>query len=84
MLKWTAWNRTVLTCKLRTNANWIVRNKIVFDIETILMLNWIVWIRTVLTFNCLWTKSILILNWLVWIRTVWLNWIAWNINVFNN
>ena len=42
------------------------------------MVNWIVWNRTVLTFNCMWTKTILILNWIVWIRTVWLNWIAWN------
>ena len=24
------------------------------------------------------------LNWIVWIRTVWLNWIAWNINDFDN
>ena len=27
--------------------NWIVWNRNVFDIETVLMLNWIVWNRTV-------------------------------------
>ena len=27
--------------------NWIVRNKTVFDIETILTQNWIAWIRAV-------------------------------------
>ena len=31
--------------------NWIVWNRIVFDIETVLTLNWIVWNRTVLTFD---------------------------------
>ena len=29
---------------------WIVWNKTVFDIETVVMLNWIVWNRTALTF----------------------------------
>ena len=24
------------------------------------------------------------LNWIVWIRTVWLKWIAWNRNIFDN
>ena len=64
-LNWIAWNRTVLTFKLRTYAklnclnwhcfcmlNWIIWNKTVFDIETVLTLNWIVW----------------------------RNWIPWNIN----
>ena len=46
----------------------------------VLMLNWIVWNRTVLTFNCMWTKTILILNWIVWNGTVWLKWIACNRN----
>ena len=41
--------------------NWIVGNRTVFEIETVLMLNWI-----------------------FGIRTVWLNWIAWNCNVFDN
>ena len=36
--------------------------------------------RTVLTFNCVKTKSVLILCWISWIR---LNWIAWNRNVFH-
>ena len=40
-----------------------------FDIETELKLNWFVYYRTVLTFNCVKTKSILILNWFSWIRT---------------
>ena len=31
--------------------NWIVWNRTVFDIETVLMLNWIVPNRAVLTFN---------------------------------
>ena len=39
----------------------------------------IVWNGTVLTFDCVWTKTILILNW-----TVWLDWITWNRNVFDN
>ena len=40
--------------------------------------------RTALTFNCEWIKPVLILNWIVWIRTVWLKWIAWNRNDFDN
>ena len=43
--------------------NCIVRDKTIFDNETVLPLNWIVWNKTVLT-------SILILNWIVWNRTV--------------
>ena len=52
MLNWIAWNKTVLTFKLRTYAklnclkwncfcmlNWIVWNESVFDIETVLTLN---------------------------------------------
>ena len=46
------------------------------------MLNWNLWKRTVLTFNCVMTKTIPILNWTVWISTVWLNWIAWNRTVY--
>ena len=38
--------------------NWIVSNRTVFDIETLLTLNWFVWIRTA------W------LNWIVWNRNV--------------
>ena len=53
--------------------NWIVCDRTVFDIETVLTLNWIVWNRT-----------ILILNWIVANRTVQQNWIAWNRNVFDN
>ena len=68
-----------LNCVLM--LNW---NRTVFDVETVLMLNWIVWNRTVLTFNCVWTKTIFILNWIVWIRTVWLKWIAWNRNSFDD
>ena len=30
------------------------------------------------------TKCRLIQNWIVWMRTVWLKWIAWNRNVFDN
>ena len=61
------------------------------------MLNWIVWywtvfvIETILTrtvLDCFRTvfdiETVLILKWIVWIWTVWLNWIAWNRNVFNN
>ena len=61
--------------------NWIVSNGTVFDIETVLTLNGIVEYRTVLIFNCVWTRSVLILN---WISSVWLNWIVWNRNVFDN
>ena len=57
--------------------------KIVFDIETVLMLNWIVGNWTVLTFNCVNKKTILILNWIVWNKSVWINWIAWNTNDFD-
>ena len=63
--------------------NWIVWNRTVFDIETVLMVNGIVWYRTVLTFNCVCIKTIFMLNWIVWIKTVWLNWRAWNRNVFD-
>ena len=97
MLNWIARNRTVLTFKLQTYAklnclkwngfcvlNWIVWSRTVFVIETVLTLTSNVWSRTVLTFNCVWTKTILILYWIVWIRTVWLDWIAWNRNVFDN
>ena len=38
--------------------NWIVWNRTVFDIETVLTFNWIVWIRTV------W------INWIAWNRNV--------------
>ena len=48
MLNWIAWNRTVLTFKLRFDIlNWIAWNRTVFDIETVLTLNWNVWNRTV-------------------------------------
>ena len=43
------------------------------------MLNWIVWYRAVFDI-----EIVLMLNWIVWIRTVWLYWIAWNRNVFDN
>ena len=32
-------------------VNWIVWNRAVFDIGTVLMLNWIVWNGTILIFN---------------------------------
>ena len=51
MLNWITWNRTVLIFKLHTYVKLTVRNRIIFDIETVLTLNWIVWNRTVLTFN---------------------------------
>ena len=50
--------------------NLIVWNGIVFDIENLVTLNWIVLYKTFLKFN--------------WIRTVWINWIAWNRNAFDN
>ena len=62
---------------------WIIWNGTDFDIENVLTLNYFL-NRTVLTFNCVYTKSILILNWIGCIRTVWLKWIVWNGNVFNN
>ena len=74
------WDGTVSTFKLHTYAklnclkwncfcmlNWIVWNRTVFDIETVLMLNWIVWNRTVFILNC-----VLMLNWIVWNRAVYL------------
>ena len=41
------------------------------------MLNWNVWKGTAF-------DIVLTLNWVVWIRTVWINFIAWNRNVFDN
>ena len=38
-----------------------------------------VWSKTVFDI-----ETVLTLNWIVWIRTVWLKWIAWNGNVFDN
>ena len=35
------------------------------ELNCVLMLNWIVWNRTVLTFNCVQTKTILILSWII-------------------
>ena len=62
--------------------SWIVWDRTVFDIETVLTLNGIVWkgFDIQLCVN----KFILILNWIVWIITVCLNWIAFNGNVFDN
>ena len=51
-VNWIAWNRTVLTCKLRTYAklNRLKWNS--FWHWNCTTLNRIVWNRTVLTFNC--------------------------------
>ena len=38
--------------------NWIVWNRTVFDIGTLLKVNWIVWNRIVLVFNCLSKKTL--------------------------
>ena len=67
---WTVRNRTLLVFKICTYAKlnclkWnrfcmlklIVWNGTNFDIETVLTPNWIVWNRTVLTFNCVETKT---------------------------
>ena len=43
------------------------------------MLNWIVWYWTVFDI-----ETVFMLNWIVWIITVWLNWIAWNRNAFDD
>ena len=51
-----------LNCELM--LNWIVRNRTVFDIETLLIPNWIVWNRTIFSSNCVWIKkTILTLKW---------------------
>ena len=94
-LNWLKWNWVcMLNCIIQNwtvfdfetvlSLNWIVRNWTVFDIETVLTLCWIFLDRSVITFNCLLTKTMLTQNCIVWIRTVWLNWIAWNRNVFDN
>ena len=64
--------------------NWIIWNRTVFILNSVLMLNWIVWNRTVFILN-----SVLMLNWIVWNGTVFilnsvlmLNWIVWNRIVF--
>ena len=49
------------------------------ELNCVLMQNWIVWIRTVFDI-----ETVFRLNWIVWIRTVWLYWMAWNRNVFDN
>ena len=41
--------------------------------------NWFVWNWRIFD-----TESSLKPNWIVWFRTVWLNWNAWNRNVFDN
>ena len=78
---------TELNC-LRWNCFWmlscIISKRTDFDIETILTLNWIFWNGTVLAFNYVQKKYILTLNRIGLIKTVWLNWIAWNRNVFVN
>ena len=48
--------------------NWIVWNRTVFDIETVLILNLIVWNRTVFDI-----ETVLILNLIVWNRTGYMN-----------
>ena len=40
------------------------------------MLDWMAFNRTVLTFNCMQTKTIFILIWIVWNRTVWQSYIC--------
>ena len=67
-------DRVLCIGQIELMQNWIVYNRTVFDIETVLTLFWIVWNRTVLTFDCIWTNTILIQNWIVSIGTVWLNW----------
>ena len=70
-----------LICVLMLNR--IVWNWIVFDIDTVITINWI---KKELFRNltvCK-KKTIVILKWIVYIRTVWLNWITWNRNVFDN
>ena len=63
--------------------NWIIWNGTVFDIETV---HWteLFNIELFLHLTVCKQKSILTLNWIIWIRTVWINWIAWNRNAFNN
>ena len=49
------------------------------------MLNCSVWNGTVFNFDTVCKqKTIFILNWIVWNKTVWLNWITWYGNVFDN
>ena len=55
-----------LNCALM--LNWILRNRTVFDIETVLTLNWIVCYRSISTFNYMEIKTIHIINWIVWNR----------------
>ena len=89
--------------------NWIVWNRTVLDIETVLFIaikmdlaldnlqelichktqtnNRIVFTFKLCTnskLNCLKWNCFCLLNWNVWIKTVWLNWIAWNSNIFDN
>ena len=61
--------------------NWIVWNGTVFDIETVLTQNWIVIYIELFWHLIVCKQNVLILN---WISSVWINWIAWNTNVFNN
>ena len=54
------------------------------ELNDVVILNWIVRNWTILTFKPCVSKTIFMLKWIVLIRTVWLNWIAWNRNVFDN
>ena len=71
-----------LNCVL--TLTWITWNRTISTIKqrTYAKLNCLKW--NCLAFNCVWTKTILKLNWIIRIRTVWLNWIAWNRNIFDN
>ena len=63
MLNWVAWNRPVLTFKLRSYAKLIsLKWNCFWHWNCAFTLNWIVWIRTV------W------LNWIAWNRNVFDNW----------
>ena len=62
---------------------WIVWRGAVFNVGTVLVLGWAVWCGIVLASGCMWAGSVLVVSWIGWIGTVWLDWVAWNRNVFN-
>ncbi len=64
--------------------NWTAWNRTVFDIETVHLCLTELFEIELFWYLTVCKKTILILNKIVWIRTVWLNWIAWNRNVFDN
>ena len=65
--------------------NWFFfKKRTVFFIRTVPYSTDLFEIELFLTFNCVKIKTIPILNWIVLMGTVWINWIVWNKDVFDD